>query len=75
MVIFVSCKSLQLNKNTLMCFSLSKFLSRGGEGGDSLIKVGMDVLARALGILGVNFWPSIRFWEVSFAWASGFGNF
>ena len=32
-----------------------------GGGGDSLIKVGTDVRARALGISGVNFCPSIRF--------------
>ena len=31
------------------------------RGGDSLIKVGTDVRARALGILGVNFCPGIRF--------------
>ena len=41
-------------------------LKRGG-GGDSLIKVGSDVRARALGILGINFCPGIRFWEVNFA--------
>ena len=37
-----------------------------GEGGDSLIKVGTDVRARALGISGVNFCPGIRFWEENF---------
>ena len=47
--------------------------SRGG--GNSLIKVGMDVRAKALGISGVNFCPGIRFWEVNFAWALGFGQF
>ena len=47
----------------------------GGGGGDSLIKVGMDVQARALGILGVNFCPGIRFWEVNFALALGFLEF
>ena len=31
------------------------------RGGDSLIKVGTDVRARALGILAVNFCMDIRF--------------
>ena len=31
--------------------------------------------ARALDILGVNFCPGIRFWEVNCAWALGFGQF
>ena len=44
----------------------------GGGGGDSLIKVGTDVRAWALGISRVNFCPGIRFWEVNFAWALGF---
>ena len=39
---------------------------RGGGGGGLLIKVGMDVWARALGISEVNFCPGIRFWEVNF---------
>ena len=43
--------------------------------GDSLIKVGTDVQAQALGILGVNFCPGIRFWEVNFAQALGFQQF
>ena len=43
--------------------------------GDSLIKVGADVWAQALGISGVNFCPSIRFWEVKFAQALGFRQF
>ena len=30
-------------------------------GGDSLIKVGTDVRARALGLSGVNFCPGIKF--------------
>ena len=38
---------------------------RGGGGGDSLIKVATNVRAQALGFLGVNFCPGIRF----------FGNF
>ena len=41
----------------------------GGGGGHFLIKVRTDVRVRALGILGVNFYPGIRFWEVNFAWA------
>ena len=45
-------------------------------GGDSLIKLGTDVRARALGIFrGVNFCPGIRFWEVNFARALGFWQF
>ena len=44
-------------------------------GGDSLIKVGTDVRARALGISGVNFCPNIRFWEVNFARALGFWQY
>ena len=47
----------------------------GNEGGDSLIKVGTDVRTRALGILGVNFCPGSRFWEVNFAQALGFWQF
>ena len=46
-----------------------------GGGGDSLIKVGTDVRARALDISGVNFCPGIRFWEVNFARALGFWQF
>ena len=46
-----------------------------GEGGDSLRKVGMHVWAWALGILGVNFCPGIRFWGVNFAPELGFGQF
>ena len=47
--------------------------SEVGEGrGDSLIKVGTDLRARALSISGVNFCPGIRFWEVHFARALGF---
>ena len=33
----------------------------GGGGGDSLIKVGTDVRARAIAISRVNFCPGIRF--------------
>ena len=47
---------------------------RGG-GGDSLIKVGTDVWALALGFSGVKFWPGIRFWEVKIARALGFWQF
>ena len=46
-----------------------------GGGGDSLIKVGTDVRARALGTSGVNFCLGIRFWEVNFAGALGFWQF
>ena len=49
-------------------------LCREGEG-DSLIKVGTDVPARALGIFRVNFCLGIRFWEVNFARALGFWQF
>ena len=45
------------------------------RGGDSLIKVGMDVRARVLGILGVNLFPGIRFREVNVAWALSFWQF
>ena len=44
-------------------------------GSDSLIKVGTDVRARALGLSGVNFCPGIRFWEVNVARALVFGKF
>ena len=60
---------------------ISRAISRVGVvsrlcgGDDSLIKVGTDVRARALGILGVNFCPGIRFWEVNFARALGFWQF
>ena len=42
-----------------------------GEG-DSLIKVGTDVRARASGFSGINFCLGIRLWKVSFAQALGF---
>ena len=45
------------------------------EESDSLIKVGTDVQAQALGISGVNFCPGIRFCELNFVKALGFGNF
>ena len=45
------------------------------RGGDSLIKVGTDVRARALGILGISFCPRSRFWEVNSARALGFWQF
>ena len=44
-------------------------------GGDSLIKVGTNVWAQALGILGVNFCHGIRFWEVNFAQVLDFWQF
>ena len=40
--------------------------------GDSLMTVGTDVRAQALGFSGLNFCLGIRFWEVSFAQALGF---
>ena len=43
-----------------------KVESGGGGGGNSLIKVGTDVRARALGISGVSICPDIKFWEVNF---------
>ena len=46
-----------------------------GRGGDSLVMVGTDVRARALGISGVNFCAGIRFSEVNFAGALGFWQF
>ena len=39
------------------------------------MKVSTDVRARALGILGVNFCPGIRFCEVNFAQALGFWQY
>ena len=54
---------------------LSPNANHNRGGGDSLIKVGMDVQARALGISGVNFCQSIRFWEVNFACTLGFWQF
>ena len=45
------------------------------RGGDSLIKVGTDVWAWALGISGVDFCLGIRFWEVNFTRALGFWQF
>ena len=42
-----------------------------GGGGGTLIKVGTDVRARALGISGVNFCPGITFCELNFARALG----
>ena len=48
----------------------------GTRGGGQLPKkVGTDVLAQALGILGVNFCPGSRFWEVNFTRALGFWQF
>ena len=42
---------------------------------DSLINVGTNVRALALGVSGANFCPGIRFWEVNFAHALGFSQF
>ena len=61
--------------STPPCSEAAEAPGQGGGGGDSLTKVGTDVRARALGILGVNFCPGIRFREVNFARALGFGNF
>ena len=44
--------------------SLSIMVSLKSRGGDTLIKVGTDVWAQALGFSGVNFCPGIRFREV-----------
>ena len=55
----------------LSCDETESWLTNEG-GGDSLIKVGMNVRTRALGISGVNFCPGIRFWEVNSAQALGF---
>ena len=44
-------------------------------GGDSLIRVGTDVRAQALGMLGVNFCLGIRFWDVNFARTLGYWQF
>ena len=46
-----------------------------GEEDDSLIKVGTNLRSRALGILGVNFFPGIRFWGVNFAQELGLWQF
>ena len=60
-------------------FNLGGVLAKGlcnlRGGGHSLIKVGIDVRALALGVSGVNFCPGIRFWEVNFARALGFWQF
>ena len=45
------------------------------RGGDSLIKVGTDLWAQALGLSGVNFCLGIRFWEAKIAQALGFWQF
>ena len=52
-------------------------MAKGGGGGDSLRKVGTHVWAWAwaLGILGVNFCPGIRFWGVNFVRELGFWQF
>ena len=47
----------------------------GGMRGGIPKKVGTNVRAWALGILGVNFCPGSRFWEVNFARALGFWQF
>ena len=41
-----------------------QFETQPGGGGDSLIKVGTNVRARALGISGLSFCPCIRFWAI-----------
>ena len=51
---------------------ICRYIGEGGGGGDSVIKVGRDVWARALGIFGVNFCPGIKFWEINFAQTLGF---
>ena len=43
--------------------------------GDSLVRVGTDAWAQALGILRVNFCLGIWFREVNFVWALGFWQF
>ena len=45
---------------------------RSLRGEDSLLKVGTDVRARALGISWVHFCPGIRLWEINFSRALGF---
>ena len=64
--------------SALMSFAFNYFnrvCDQKGEEVNSLIKIGTDVRARALGFSGVNFCPGIRFWEVNFARALGFCNF
>ena len=51
---------LPFNKN----YGVIRKTYTGGRG-DSLIKVGTDVRAWALGFSGVNFCPNIGFWEVN----------
>ena len=58
-----------VTKILLQGYKVNDFL-----GGNSVIKVGMDVQAQALGISGVNFCLGIRSWEVNFARALGFGQ-
>ena len=59
--------------STPSCSEATEAPGRGG--GDSLTKVGTVVRARALGILGINLCPGIRFREVNFARALGFWQF
>ena len=70
----VSCSGLPNSIFTAFINKATVSIARGG-GGDFLIRVGTDEWARALGILGVNFSPGIRFWEVNFARALGFWQF
>ena len=47
-----------------------------GGGGGGVPNIGRyGCAARALGILGVNSCPGIRFWELNFAHALGFWQF
>ena len=63
------------------CFVISNFIDKHDTknlwrgGGGSLIKVGMDLWAQALGFPWVNFCLGIRFWEVKIAQALGFWQF
>ena len=50
----------ELNHVTFSCMNKCRQPFKWG-GGNSLIKVGTDVRARALGISGVNFCSGIRF--------------
>ena len=75
-VVYLITQSKKKNKpcSRLFLFYSDLLISMEMRGGDSLIKVGMDVRAQALGISGVNFCPCIRFCELNFVQALGFGN-
>ena len=65
-------KAIASHQQIMTVFPVQILILSLSDGGDSLIKVGMDVQVLALANLRVNFCLGIRFWEVNFAQGLGF---